>query len=94
MITIFFKFSSKYHSMYVFIFRNVNHLPRRGYMGHLVKISNNIVQQMTEKGPLGAFIKETVDSETLKNWEEFVNTKLAEINNIYNTCLVRFSFKN
>lgn len=67
--------------------QNVNNLPRRGYMGHLIRISNSIVQQMTEKGPLGAFIKETVDSETFKNWEEFVNTKLAEINKIYNTCL-------
>lgn len=70
----------------IFLCRTVNKLPRRGYMGHLIKISNNIVQQ-AEKGPLGALIKETVDSETLNSWEEFVKTKLSEINVTYKTCL-------
>lgn len=67
-------------------FRTKNN-PRRGYMGHLVKISNNIVEQ-AQKGPLGALIKETVDSETLTNWETFVTTQLADINQTHSKCLV------
>ncbi|XP_075230197.1 phosphatase 6 regulatory subunit 1-like protein fmt isoform X2 [Lycorma delicatula] len=59
---------------------------RRGYMGHLIKISNHIVNQM-EKGTLGDFIKENLPEEDYKSWEAFSNNTLETINKIQQTFL-------
>ncbi|KAL0280191.1 UNVERIFIED_CONTAM: hypothetical protein PYX00_001563 [Menopon gallinae] len=63
--------------------QNVHKRPRRGYMGHLIKIANLIAA----KGPLGALLSEVVDSETLSKWKNFLATNLAAINITYSTYL-------
>ncbi|XP_076986855.1 serine/threonine-protein phosphatase 6 regulatory subunit 1 isoform X3 [Tamandua tetradactyla] len=55
---------------------------RKGYMGHLTRIANAVVQS-TEKGPnaeqLGQLLKE-LPGEQLERWEAFVAGPLAETN--------------
>uniref|UniRef100_A0A8C8STZ5 Protein phosphatase 6 regulatory subunit 1 n=1 Tax=Pelusios castaneus TaxID=367368 RepID=A0A8C8STZ5_9SAUR len=55
---------------------------RRGYMGHLTRIANTLVQS-TEKGPhaalLGQLLKELPEEEQ-ERWETFVSGPLAETN--------------
>ncbi|XP_036765130.2 serine/threonine-protein phosphatase 6 regulatory subunit 1 isoform X3 [Manis pentadactyla] len=56
--------------------------PRRGYMGHLTRVANALVQN-TEKGPnaeqLGQLLKE-LPGEQQEQWEAFVSGPLAETN--------------
>uniref|UniRef100_A0A2K5TWX7 Protein phosphatase 6 regulatory subunit 1 n=1 Tax=Macaca fascicularis TaxID=9541 RepID=A0A2K5TWX7_MACFA len=56
--------------------------PRKGYMGHLTRMANALVQS-TEKGPnaeqLGQLLKE-LPSEQQEQWEAFVSGPLAETN--------------
>ncbi|XP_008986901.4 serine/threonine-protein phosphatase 6 regulatory subunit 1 isoform X3 [Callithrix jacchus] len=56
--------------------------PRKGYMGHLTRVANALVQNM-EKGPnveqLGQLLKE-LPSEQQEQWEAFVSGPLAETN--------------
>jgi hypothetical protein len=56
-------------------------------MGHLIKIANHVAQQ-SEKGPLGAYIKEHVAADTVAAWEAFVANSLAETNKQHQICLV------
>ncbi|XP_027950827.1 serine/threonine-protein phosphatase 6 regulatory subunit 1 isoform X2 [Eumetopias jubatus] len=56
--------------------------PRKGYMGHLTRLANAVVQN-TEKGPnaeqLGRLLKE-LPGEQQERWEAFVSGPLAETN--------------
>uniref|UniRef100_A0A480LGC9 Serine/threonine-protein phosphatase 6 regulatory subunit 1 n=1 Tax=Sus scrofa TaxID=9823 RepID=A0A480LGC9_PIG len=56
--------------------------PRKGYMGHLTRVANALVQN-TEKGPnaeqLGQLLKE-LPEEQQEKWEAFVSGPLAETN--------------
>lgn len=56
--------------------------PRKGYMGHLTRVANALVQN-TEQGPnaeqLGQLLKE-LPGEQLERWEAFVSGPLAETN--------------
>ncbi|XP_012890032.1 PREDICTED: serine/threonine-protein phosphatase 6 regulatory subunit 1 isoform X2 [Dipodomys ordii] len=56
--------------------------PRKGYMGHLTRVANALVQNM-EQGPnaeqLGQLLKELPD-EQQERWEMFVSGPLAETN--------------
>ncbi|KAL2762760.1 serine/threonine-protein phosphatase 6 regulatory subunit 1 [Daubentonia madagascariensis] len=56
--------------------------PRKGYMGHLTRVANALVQNV-EKGPnaeqLGQLLKE-LPSEQQERWEAFVAGPLAETN--------------
>ncbi|XP_069314301.1 serine/threonine-protein phosphatase 6 regulatory subunit 1 [Eulemur rufifrons] len=56
--------------------------PRKGYMGHLTRVANALVQN-AEKGPnaeqLGQLLKE-LPSEQQERWEAFVSGPLAETN--------------
>uniref|UniRef100_A0A5F9CFW7 Protein phosphatase 6 regulatory subunit 1 n=1 Tax=Oryctolagus cuniculus TaxID=9986 RepID=A0A5F9CFW7_RABIT len=56
--------------------------PRKGYMGHLTRVANALVQN-TEKGPnaeqLGRLLKE-LPAEQQERWEAFVSGPLAETN--------------
>lgn len=56
--------------------------PRKGYMGHLTRVANALVQN-TEQGPnaeqLGQLLKE-LPGEQLEQWEVFVSGPLAETN--------------
>nr|XP_025704504.1 serine/threonine-protein phosphatase 6 regulatory subunit 1-like isoform X4 [Callorhinus ursinus] len=56
--------------------------PRKGYMGHLTRLANALVQN-TEKGPnaeqLGRLLKE-LPGEQQERWEAFVSGPLAETN--------------
>lgn len=56
--------------------------PRKGYMGHLTRVANALVQN-TEKGPnaeqLGQLLKE-LPGEQQEQWEAFVSGPLAETN--------------
>ncbi|KAK7870635.1 hypothetical protein R5R35_009131 [Gryllus longicercus] len=59
---------------------------RHGYMGHLIKIANHIVDHAC-KGPLADFIKEHVPEETASAWDAFVTNTLSEINKKHNIVL-------
>lgn len=56
--------------------------PRKGYMGHLTRVANALVQNL-EKGPnaeqLGQLLKE-LPAEQQEQWEAFVSGPLAETN--------------
>nr|XP_004672728.2 serine/threonine-protein phosphatase 6 regulatory subunit 1 isoform X2 [Jaculus jaculus]XP_044989653.1 serine/threonine-protein phosphatase 6 regulatory subunit 1 isoform X1 [Jaculus jaculus] len=56
--------------------------PRKGYMGHLTRVANSLVQN-AEQGPnaeqLGQLLKELPD-EQQQRWEAFVSGPLAETN--------------
>lgn len=55
---------------------------RKGYMGHLTKIANHIVQN-AENGVNSNFIQEKIKQlpeDHQKKWEEFISEKLVEIN--------------
>ncbi|XP_072822631.1 serine/threonine-protein phosphatase 6 regulatory subunit 1 isoform X3 [Vicugna pacos] len=56
--------------------------PRKGYMGHLTRVANALVQNL-EKGPnaeqLGQLLKE-LPAEQQERWEAFVSGPLAETN--------------
>nr|CAD7603584.1 unnamed protein product [Timema genevievae] len=59
---------------------------RRGYMGHLIKIANHILNA-SEKGTLSSFITENVSPDVVDAWEAFVLNQLAEINKSNQLCL-------
>lgn len=69
-------------------FRTQTKIIRRGYMGHLINIVNNIVNSCTST-TLGQFLKETLPdvNEKLK---EFKESTLTEINKTQETLLVSF----
>uniref|UniRef100_G3TP75 Protein phosphatase 6 regulatory subunit 1 n=1 Tax=Loxodonta africana TaxID=9785 RepID=G3TP75_LOXAF len=57
--------------------------PRKGYMGHLTRVANALVQN-TEKGPnaeqLGQLLKAELPEEQREQWEAFVAGPLMETN--------------
>lgn len=53
---------------------------RKGYMGHLINISNAIVTG--ESGKLGQFLKDHVDEEIIQKWKEFVVESLTPVNEV------------
>ncbi|XP_075392681.1 serine/threonine-protein phosphatase 6 regulatory subunit 1 isoform X2 [Tenrec ecaudatus] len=57
--------------------------PRKGYMGHLTRVANALVQN-AEKGPnaeqLGQLLKAELPEEQQEQWEVFVTGPLAETN--------------
>lgn len=61
---------------------------RRGYMGHLIKIANLVVDQV-EKCSLRPILAKQLSPEVLAVWEEFVKCTLSEINKTHNIALVR-----
>lgn len=69
------------------VFRSQSKGVRQGYMGHLVNIANNIVEQW-DKTPFGEFITEKLSSETIEAWKKFVGEPLAEVNKKQSEVLV------
>ena len=59
---------------------------RLGYMGHLIKIANLIVESGAED-PVKSYF-ETCDSELSERWNNFVENDLARINKVHRTPLV------
>ncbi|XP_034231929.1 serine/threonine-protein phosphatase 6 regulatory subunit 3 isoform X2 [Thrips palmi] len=59
---------------------------RRGYMGHLIKIANLVVEQV-EKCSLRPVLANQLPPEVLAVWEEFVKCTLSEINKTHNIAL-------
>ncbi|XP_017753161.1 PREDICTED: serine/threonine-protein phosphatase 6 regulatory subunit 3 isoform X2 [Eufriesea mexicana] len=53
---------------------------KQGYMGHLINIANNIVNQCEKSEHLNKFLKDNLLPECLNNWENFVNVELTKIN--------------
>lgn len=60
---------------------------RRGYMGHLIKITNSVSIQ-AEKGPFADFLQQVIPEEVLNSWKTFIIDAIEPINNIHQTCLV------
>nr|XP_031828128.1 serine/threonine-protein phosphatase 6 regulatory subunit 3-like [Nomia melanderi] len=56
---------------------------RQGYMGHLIIIANNIVNQRKKSKSLDNFLQSNLSCECLNEWENLVNTDLAKINETY-----------
>lgn len=61
---------------------------RQGYMGHLINIANDIVNQCKKSNILDSFLKNNLSPECLSKWEELVNTQLVEINKIHQTVMM------
>ncbi|XP_026283493.1 serine/threonine-protein phosphatase 6 regulatory subunit 3 isoform X1 [Frankliniella occidentalis] len=59
---------------------------RRGYMGHLIKIANLVVDQVA-KCSLRPILVKQLSPEVLGVWEEFVSCTLSEINKTHNIAL-------
>ncbi|BET00417.1 SIT4 phosphatase-associated protein [Nesidiocoris tenuis] len=58
---------------------------RKGYMGHLIKIANNVVEKVD--GHLSEFVKENVEPDMIASWEQFVASKLLAVNQVQKQCL-------
>lgn len=76
-------------------FRSAENGIRQGYMGHLINIANNIVNQREDSESLDKFLKDNLSSECLDKWDDLVNTKLSKINKTHQIFLVYLnSYKN
>ncbi|OXU18567.1 hypothetical protein TSAR_013934 [Trichomalopsis sarcophagae] len=53
---------------------------RQGYMGHLIIMANEIVTRCEESNVLSSYLKSNLDEESMQKWENFVSSKLDEIN--------------
>lgn len=73
--------------------RNTGSGVRQGYMGHLINIANNIVNQCKKSGNLDKFLKDNLSPECLSKWDELVDNELATINKTYQILLVCSSFR-
>lgn len=60
---------------------------RQGYMGHLINIANNIVNQCKKSGNLDKFLKDNLSPECLSKWDELVDNELATINKTHQILL-------
>ncbi|KOX78430.1 Serine/threonine-protein phosphatase 6 regulatory subunit 3 [Melipona quadrifasciata] len=56
---------------------------KQGYMGHLINVANNIVNQREKSENLDKFLKDNLLPECLSNWDNFVNIELTKINKIH-----------
>lgn len=61
---------------------------KQGYMGHLINVANNIVNQREKSENLDKFLKDNLLPECLSNWDNFVNIELTKINKIHQIHLV------
>lgn len=61
---------------------------KQGYMGHLINVANNIVNQREKSENLDKFLKDNLLPECLSNWDNFVNIELTKINRIHQIHLV------
>lgn len=53
---------------------------RQGYTGHLIAVANEIVSCCEKNHQLRQFLKNNLAEVTMQKWENFVTTKLDEIN--------------
>ncbi|XP_015119641.1 serine/threonine-protein phosphatase 6 regulatory subunit 3 isoform X2 [Diachasma alloeum] len=60
---------------------------RQGYMGHLIGVANNIVKQSEKCEGLEKFLKTNITTECFNQWDNLVNTQLAEINDTHQILL-------
>ncbi|XP_012342045.1 serine/threonine-protein phosphatase 6 regulatory subunit 3 isoform X1 [Apis florea] len=60
---------------------------KQGYMGHLINIANNIVNQRERSENLDKFLKNNLLLECLNKWENFVNVELTKINKTHQILL-------
>ncbi|XP_033328291.2 phosphatase 6 regulatory subunit 1-like protein fmt [Megalopta genalis] len=60
---------------------------RQGYMGHLINIANNIVNQCKKSANLDKFLKANLSRKCLNKWKNLVNTDLAKINETHQMLL-------
>lgn len=60
---------------------------KQGYMGHLINIANNIVNQREKSEHLEKFLKDNLSPECLSKWDNFVDTELAKINKTHRILL-------
>ncbi|XP_076169433.1 phosphatase 6 regulatory subunit 1-like protein fmt isoform X2 [Ptiloglossa arizonensis] len=67
--------------------QNMENGIRQGYMGHLINIANNIVNQRKKSEDLDNFLKSNLSSECLNKWKNLVNTQLAKINKTHQILL-------
>ena len=74
--------------IFLFITRLKEKSQRRGYMGHLIKIANHVVDHV-EKCSLRPMLAKQLPPEVIAVWEEFVSCRLSEINKTHNIALVR-----
>ncbi|CAK9802611.1 Serine/threonine-protein phosphatase 6 regulatory subunit 3 [Anthophora plagiata] len=60
--------------------QNMKNKNQHGYIGHLINIANNIVNQREKSETLDKFLMDNLSPECLSKWDLFVNTELAKIN--------------
>lgn len=60
---------------------------KQGYMGHLINIANNIVNQREKNENLDKFLKDNLLPECLNKWDNFVNVELTKINKTHQILL-------
>jgi len=58
---------------------------RRGYMGHLIKIANNINTRI--EGPLSNFIQKSLKEDVLISWQHFIEFNLKPVIELHGKCL-------
>ena len=61
---------------------------RQGYMGHLIKMVNQIVLCGESDCNLGQILKDTMEEDVQKRWNEFVSGTVADTNRKNETNLV------
>ena len=76
--------------MYVYIFVCSSQVGgnRQGYMGHLIKIVNQIVLCGESDCNLGQIINDTMEEDIQKSWKEFISGTVADTNRKNETNLV------
>jgi hypothetical protein len=57
-------------------------------MGHLIILVNDIVTRCEENNVLLNYLRTNLSEDTLKQWQNFISTKLDEINKIQELMLV------
>ncbi|XP_076622484.1 phosphatase 6 regulatory subunit 1-like protein fmt isoform X3 [Colletes latitarsis] len=67
--------------------QNMENGIRQGYMGHLINIANNIVNQRKKSEDLDNFLNANLTPECLNKWKNLVNTQLAKINKTHQILL-------
>lgn len=60
-------------------------------MGHLIIMANEIVTRCEENNVLSSYLKSNLDEESMQKWDDFVSSKLDEINKKQQLTLVSYS---